>query len=145
MKFQCFDERKCINIIILKILTLGLYFIVLHFSHQSTLQWPNTCVSTPYESLFLLFVNFSLLFSDLLCMCACVYIHFYACKMIACSMQYDCVCGIEVRSRIGGQLNDSLRNTGGGAKLKRYVSLHRGRGSKLSQIGITQFLDGPLP
>ena len=84
MTFQCFDEIKCINIIILKILTLGLYFIVLHFPIKVLFSGQIRALALLTSRYFSYLLTF--LFSDLLCMCACVYIHFYACKMIACSM-----------------------------------------------------------
>ena len=46
----------------------------------------------------------------------------------------------EVRS-LGG--NPTIRYVRQGAKLKRYVSLHRGGGSKLIEIIVTYFLNGP--
>ena len=36
-----------------------------------------------------------------------------------------------------GVVPDSLRNTGKGGKLKRYVSLHRGEGVKMIKISVT--------
>ena len=53
---------------------------------------------------------------------------------------YSMIACLRLKSDLGGggETPNSLRNTGGGAKVKRYHSLQRGGGgSKMTKIGVT--------
>ena len=57
---------------------------------------------------------------------------------------YDRLCETEVKSRGGGELQDSLHNTGGGGKMKRHILLQRLEGGKNDQNRRYVIFERPL-